>query len=162
MNHGGGHLKMIKQGKIKGVLYKELIPYPDDRGYFIEVAKEGELFIPVKQTSFTVTHSGIIKAFHWHKKQTDLWFGVSGRARVVLYDLRENSPTKGQFEEFYIGEPKPILLLIPPGVAHGYQVIGNKNFSLLYHTDQTYDPNNPDEERIPFDKLDFDWSIKNK
>ncbi len=153
---------MIKEGKIKGVLYKELIAHPDDRGYFMEIAKESDLFIPIKQTSYTVGHPGVIKAFHWHKKQTDLWFGVSGRARAVLYDLREDSPTKGQFETFFIGGPKPILLLIPPGVAHGYQVLGNKDFAMFYHTDQAYDPKNPDEERIPFNKLNFDWSIKNR
>ncbi len=153
---------MIKQGKIQGVLYKELIIHPDDRGFFMEVAKEGSLFIPIKQTSFTVTHPNVIKAFHWHKKQTDLWFGISGRARAVLYDLRENSSTKGQFEEFFIGDTKPMLLLIPPGVAHGYQVLGNKDFSMIYHTDQTYNPTEPDEQRIAFDKLGFDWSIKNR
>ena len=152
----------IKQGKIQGVFYKETQINVDDRGFLLELAKEGKLFIPIKQTTFSLTHPGIIKAFHWHKLQTDLWFGALGKARVVLYDLREDSPTKGQFEEFFIGEPNYPLILIPPGVAHGYQVLGNKDFFLFYHTDKAYDPENKDEYRIEFDSLSFDWRIKNR
>lgn len=153
---------IVKKGKIGGVLYKPLIFNCDDRGYNAELLKEGELFIPVKQTTWTKTHPGIIKAFHWHKHQTDLWVGFSGRARAVLYDLREDSPTFEQFETFYLGEPNPILLLIPPWVAHGYQVLGNTDFEMFYHTDKIYDPKNLDEERIDHDKLGYDWKIKNR
>ncbi len=153
---------IIKKGKIEGVLYKLLRLNCDDRGYNAELLKEGELFIPVKQTTWTKTHPGIIKAFHWHKRQTDLWVGISGRARAVLYDLREDSSTFKQFETFYLGEPSPILLLIPPGVAHGYQVLSNEDFEMFYHTDQIYDPKNLDEEQIDYDKLNYDWKIKNR
>ena len=54
-------------------------------------------------------------------------------------------------------------MLIPPRVAHGYKVLENKDFLLLYHTDKTYDPKNPDEKRIPFDKYGINlWGVKNR
>lgn len=150
---------------IEGVQIKQLKIFPDERGFLTEVLKLGEdTFIETKQTSYTETYPGVIKAFHWHKNQTDVWFVAEGMARVVLYDLREDSPTKGETNVFYAGERNPILILIPPGIAHGYQVLGTKPVKLFYHTDQAYDPQNPDEERISFDdpKIGFDWKIENR
>jgi dTDP-4-dehydrorhamnose 3,5-epimerase len=149
---------VAREGKINGVWYRSLQPHADERGFFLEVAKEGELFIPIKQTSFTISHPGIIKAFHWHDLQTDLWFGAFGRARVVLHDLRKNSPTyQCTDNSICIGEPNYVLLLIPPGVSHGYQVLGNKDFGLFYHTDNPYNPDNPDENREPYDAHGREW-----
>lgn len=153
----------VIEGKIKGVLYRELKTHSDDRGFLIEVAKQDELFIPVMQTTYTLAHPGVIKAFHWHKFQTDLWFGCSGRARAILRDIREESPTKGVSDIFYLGEPNYSVLLIPPGIAHGYQVIGNKDFLLFYHTNKSYNSKNPDEQRLPFDEFGKEiWEVKNK
>lgn len=150
---------------IQGVKVKQLKIFPDDRGFFSEVLKFGQdTFIEVKQTSYTETYPGVIKAFHWHKRQTDVWFVADGMARVVLYDLRANSLTKGETNVFYAGQRNPIVILIPPGVAHGYQVLGSKPVKLFYHTNQPYDAANPDEERIPFDdpRIGFDWRVNNR
>lgn len=150
---------------ISGVKIKQLKVFSDDRGFIIEVVKDGEeVFVGIKQTTYTETYPGVIKAFHWHKKQTDVWFVASGMAQVVLYDLREDSPTHGQANVFYLGEQNRAVLLIPPGVAHGYRVLGVKPVKLFYHTDQAYDPQNPDEERISFDDptIGFDWITKNR
>jgi dTDP-4-dehydrorhamnose 3,5-epimerase len=104
----------------------------------------------------------VIKAFHWHKIQYDIWFFTEGSAQVVLYDLREDSPTRGETNVFFMGERNPIVLLIPPEVAHGYRVLGEKPASLFYHTTETYDPAHPDEERIDHDSPDinFDWTTR--
>jgi dTDP-4-dehydrorhamnose 3,5-epimerase len=61
-----------------------------------------------------------------------------------------------------MGEKNPMLLSIPPGVAHGYRVLGNKAAALFYHTTEAYDPEHPDEERIEHDDpaINFDWSTK--
>lgn len=150
---------------IKGVKIKKINIFADDRGIFTEIIKSGEdTFIEVKQTSYTETYPGVIKAFHWHKKQNDAWFVSSGMAQVVLYDLRESSETKGETNVFYAGEKNPILILIPPGVVHGYRVLGNRPVKLFYHTDEVYDPKNPDEERLAFNdpKINFGWTTKNK
>ena len=150
---------------IKGVKTKQIKRHFDDRGFFSEIIKFGEeTFIKAKQTSYTRANPGVIKAFHWHKKQMDVWFFVSGTAQVVLHDLRKDSSTYKETNVFYMGEDNPILLSIPPGIAHGYRVLGNKPADLFYHTDQAYNPKKPDEERIPFDdpEIGFDWEIKNR
>jgi dTDP-4-dehydrorhamnose 3,5-epimerase len=150
---------------IDGVAVKQMKRWCDDRGFFSEVIKEGEeTFHEVKQTSYTETLPGVIKAFHWHKRQWDVWFVVSGMAQVVLYDQREDSSTQGETQVIVCGKDNPVLISIPPGVAHGYRVLGAQRVGLLYHTSEAYDPNNPDEERISFDdpKIGFDWSTKNR
>ena len=150
---------------IDGVKIKQVKRYSDDRGFFAEIIKFGEdTFHEVKQTSYTETYPGVIKAFHWHKKQWDVWFVVKGMAQVVLYDLREGSKTKGETQVIYAGEDSPVTIAIPPGVAHGYRVLGNENVCLFYHTSEAYDQASPDEERIAFDDpmINFDWKTKNK
>ena len=150
---------------INDVKIKQLKRFCDDRGFLTEVLKSGDdVFVEIKQTTYTETYPGVVKAFHWHKKQWDVWFVVKGMARVVLYDLREGSETMGETQSFCVGQDNLVLIAIPPGVAHGYQVLGNERVGLLYHASEPYDPDNPDEERLAFDdsKINFDWTIKNK
>lgn len=150
---------------IQGVKVKKLNIIPDDRGFLTEVLKFGEeTFCEIKQTTYTETYPGVIKAFHWHKKQTDIWFMAKGMAQVVLYDLRKESPTHKKINVFYVGEKNYLLISIPPGVAHGYRVLGNKSIGLFYHASEPYDPGNPDEERIPFDdpEINFNWKTQNQ
>ena len=150
---------------IQGVKIKKIVRFFDDRGFFSEIIKFGEeTFKEVKQTSYTETYPGVIKAFHWHNKQYDVWFPIKGSIQVVLYDLREDSPTFKQTQVVYAGEDRPLLILIPPKVAHGYRVLGNKIAGLFYHTSEAYNSDNPDEERIAFDDkgVDFDWQTENK
>lgn len=146
---------------IEGIKIKTVKRFSDDRGFFSEIAKSGEeTFFQIKQTSYTETYPGVIKAFHWHKRQLDLWFPAKGNMQVVLFDLRDGSSTKGETQVIYAGENNPVLILIPPGVAHGYRVLGTEPASLFYHTSEAYDPADPDEERIPWNdpKIGFDWT----
>jgi dTDP-4-dehydrorhamnose 3,5-epimerase len=148
---------------IDGVEITELAVHSDDRGFLMEVVKKGNpLFKEVAQTTYTEAYPGVIKAFHWHRKQTDIWFFCRGMAEVVLYDLRDDSPTRGEKNVFIMGERAPRLLSIPPGVAHGYRVLGNEPASLFYHTTEAYDPRNPDEERIPHDdeSIGHSWTTE--
>ena len=150
---------------IKDVIVKKLVTHSDDRGYFREVVREDDhLLSHFGQSSITKTYPGVIKAFHWHYNQDDVWYVIDGMARVVLYDRRPGSPTLGVTQVVYAGEDNPVVILIPIGVAHGYQVLGNKPVVLFYHVTQAYDPKQPDEQRIPFDdpQIGFDWSIKNR
>lgn len=150
---------------IKDVKIKKITSNYDDRGFFAEIIKFGEeTFHPVKQTSYTESYPGIIKAFHWHKKQNETWFVLKGNAKIVLNDIRLDSPTKGETNVFYSGESNKMLIYIPIGVAHGYQVLGNAPIGLLYHTSEAYNPQDPDEQRIPFNdpEINFDWQIKNR
>jgi dTDP-4-dehydrorhamnose 3,5-epimerase len=150
---------------IHDVVIKKLVTHSDDRGYFREILREDDhLLAHFGQTSFTKTYPGVIKAFHWHEQQDDLWYVADGMARVVLHDRRPASPSRGVTQVVYAGEDNPVLIYIPIGVAHGYQVLGHKPVLLFYHVTQAYDPKTPDEMRIPFDdpEIGFDWTIKNR
>ena len=148
---------------IEGVHLKPLTVHSDDRGILVEVLRADDPhFATVKQTTYTEAFPGVIKAFHWHRRQWDLWFFASGMAQVVLYDLRPESPTHRQTDVVIMGERAPALLAIPVGVAHGYRVLGNTRAGLFYHTSEVYDPAHPDEERIPHDDptIGFDWTTR--
>lgn len=158
---------------ITGVKIKQLIVHRDipdredgtvETGFLMEVLRDDDkLLTRFGQTTFTVAYKNTIKAFHWHKKQDDLWFIASGRAVVVLHDLREDSDTFGVTQVIPAGEDDYKLILIPTGVAHGYKVISEEPVMLFYHTTESYNLDSPDEERIPWDDpvIGFDWeSVK--
>ncbi|ORX22213.1 spore coat protein [Thermoanaerobacterium sp. PSU-2] len=150
---------------IQGVEVKKLIKHVDDRGFFMEILRDDDnLLKKFGQASMSLTYPGVIKAFHYHKLQDDLWFFPKGNAQVVLHDMRDDSPTKGMTNVFYMGEHNSILLLIPAGVAHGYRVLGNEPVIITYFTTMSYNPKNPDEYRIPWDDpvIGFDWTTKNR
>lgn len=154
---------------IAGIEIDPIIHWPDDRGCFAEIFRFGgagiaQNFLPEGrhqlQVSFTVSYPGVVKAIHYHFEQTDLWAPLSGMLQVFLCDLRDGSPTWGRINTFYIGEQRPWRLLIPPGVAHGYKVLGQGAAHLLYATNHFYDP--ADEGRIAFDDPDinYEWGLR--
>lgn len=165
-------------GPIDGVMVKTFRKHADQRGYFIEQLKRGDLddlgrpFLPDQpfaqmSRSLAYARGGnppeLIKAFHWHRKQWDYWDIVQGNARVVLVDLREGSATQGQIQSLILGEHAPRMVAIPPFVAHGYQVLDLRDVILNYYVTEPYDPADPDEGRIPWNdpRIGFDWRIEN-
>ncbi|MHB1628127.1 MAG: dTDP-4-dehydrorhamnose 3,5-epimerase family protein [Bacilli bacterium] len=150
---------------IEGVVIKKLVRHCDDRGFFMEVLRDDDSLLQrFGQASFSKSYPGVIKAFHYHEKQDDLWFFPSGNAQVVLFDFRDESPTRGETQVVYMGEDNPLLLLIPVGVAHGYRVLGQEPAVIMYFTTKSYDPADPDEKRIPWNDpaIGFDWSTKSR
>jgi dTDP-4-dehydrorhamnose 3,5-epimerase len=156
---------------IVGVAVEPLQLHADDRGFFLEVARLGSgkltaQMIPDSQrqiqVSFTLTYPGAIKAIHYHYEQTDVWTPVVGMLQVVLCDLRRASPTFGRINTLYVGHLRPWQILIPPGVGHGYKVLGTNAAQLVYLTDRFYNP--MDEGRLPYNHPDiaYDWEIQHK
>jgi len=155
---------------IEGVKIEPLQVYPDDRGFFTELARLGKglaaKMVPDAvckiQVSLTLTYPGTIKAIHYHSEQTDLWAPISGMVQVFLYDLRRNSSTFGAINTIFSGRLQPWEILIPPGVAHGYKALGVEPIQLVYFTDRHYNP--ADELRLPYDHPDigYDWEIQHK
>jgi dTDP-4-dehydrorhamnose 3,5-epimerase len=152
---------------IAGVRIQPFAVYPDDRGYFLEINRMGRGlaadFPPAStQTSAALNYAGTIKAFHYHVHQTDCWTPAKGLFQVVLADLRVGSPTFGQRNTLYVGPLRPWQVLIPPGVAHGYKVIGREEALLVYMTDRFYNPE--DEGRIPYNDpgINYDWETQHK
>ncbi|MFL6447207.1 MAG: dTDP-4-dehydrorhamnose 3,5-epimerase family protein [Bryobacteraceae bacterium] len=152
---------------IADVEIKPFTIWPDDRGYFLEVARlqqgmVSEFPAATTQVSAALNYPGIIKAFHFHKYQTDYWVATAGLLQVALVDLRLDSKTYGVKNTLYVGALRPWQLLIPPGVAHGYKVIGEQPSVLVYITNRTYDPS--DEGRIPHNDtaIAYDWELQHK
>ncbi|WP_096199085.1 dTDP-4-dehydrorhamnose 3,5-epimerase family protein [Bacillus sp. FJAT-45350] len=150
---------------ISGVKVKRLMKHCDDRGYFAELVREDEgLLERFGQASISMSYPGVIKAFHYHNYQDDLWFFPSGNAQVVLHDLRDTSQTYGETDVYYLGEENPILLLIPKGVAHGYRVLGERPATIVYFTTEAYNGVDPDERRISYNDpcIGFDWVTRHR
>jgi dTDP-4-dehydrorhamnose 3,5-epimerase len=152
---------------IDGVRVEPYDLWPDDRGYFLEVIrmKQGlaASFAPeTTQVSAALSYPGTIKAFHFHLYQTDLWVPMNGVFQVALVDLRPDSPTYGLKNTLYTGSLKPWQLLIPPGVGHGYKVVGEGSGILVYVTNQIYNP--ADEGRIAYNdpSIRYDWETQHK
>jgi dTDP-4-dehydrorhamnose 3,5-epimerase len=152
---------------IDGVKVTPYSLWPDDRGYFLEVARLGQgptVAYPRESTqiSAALSYSGTIKAFHFHKHQTDCWVPVQGMFQVALVDLRKEASTYGVRNTLYVGTLRPWQIIIPPGVAHGYKVIGPEPAMLVYLTDRFYNPQ--DEGRIPYDHpgIAYDWETQHK
>jgi dTDP-4-dehydrorhamnose 3,5-epimerase len=152
---------------LAGVRVDPIAIWPDDRGHFLEVLRVGhglaaDFPAATSQVSATLTYPGVVKAFHHHLRQYDCWTVVKGMIQVALADLRRDSPTFGQRNTMYVGEKRQWQVLIPPGVAHGYKVIGTEPAVLVYVTSAFYDPS--DECRIPHDdsRLNYDWETQFK
>lgn len=152
---------------IAGVQVEDYPIFPDDRGYFLEVARLGQGLIghfPFESTqvSAALSYPGTIKAFHFHRHQTDFWVPVMGVFQVGLVDLREDSPTFRQRNTIYCGVLKPLQIIIPPGVGHGYKVVSPESGMLVYVTDRQYNPE--DEGRIPYNHgaIAYDWETQYK
>ena len=149
---------------IEGVQTKELKLIPDDRGFLMEILRsdwnEYERF---GQVYVTACYPGIIKGWHYHKKQWDHFVCVSGMAKVVLFDSREGSKTEGEINEFFIGELNPMLVKIPPFIYHGFKAIDSKTALIINVPTELYNYEQPDEYRLPYNDpaVPYSWEVKN-
>ena len=149
---------------IHGVKIKDLKVVPDERGLLMEMFRSDDPdFQRFGQVYVTMVYPGVVKAWHYHKVQTDHFVCVSGMAKVVLHDSREDSPTKGETNEFVIGWQRQRMIIIPNGVYHGFTPVGNEPASIVNIPTELYDYNEPDEFRLPFDdaSIGYDWAPKN-
>src|SRR4030066_1910871 len=109
---------------IDGVVIKQLKGIPDERGRLMEILRaDDDICKNFGQVYLTTGYPGVVKAWHYHKVQHDHFCVVKGMMKVVLYDSRDGSPTKGEVNEFFLGEHRPILLKIPPLVYHGFKTV---------------------------------------
>ena len=102
---------------------------------------------------------GSISAWHVHQLTTDRLFVSQGLFRIVLYDARPDSTTYECINEFRLGDVRPALLVIPPGVWHAVQNIATTSAVLLNLVDQAYRYEDPDHWRLPVntDKIPYQF-----
>ena len=148
---------------IEGVSVRKLRLIPDERGFLMEMFRsDWEEFTKFGQTYVTAVNPGAVKAWHYHKIQTDHFICVAGMAKVVLYDGREGSPTYGEINEFFMGTLNPVLLKIPPFVYHGFKGISQEMTLIVNVPTELYNYATPDEYRLPAhtDDIPYDWARK--
>lgn len=150
---------------INGVITKQLKLLSDSRGFLMEFFRADDPFYEnFGQVYMTGCKFGIAKAWHYHKKQTDHFICVQGKALVVLHDLRQESSTYGKTENFVLEAPpcsenKPILLRIPRGIIHGFTALKAPEARIVNIPSLTYNYQEPDEFRLPWDseKISYLW-----
>ena len=143
---------------IEGVKLKKLKILKDERGRLMEILRVSETGVPPRQVYMTTAFEGVTKDkdnFHLHKNQTDFFCCVKGAMKLVLVDEREKSSTKGELNEFEIGEENPCLVRIPNGVLHAFKSLKGEAF-IVNSIDREYDRNDPDELRVKNNYYDWD------
>jgi dTDP-4-dehydrorhamnose 3,5-epimerase len=100
-----------------------------------------------------------ISAWHVHMDTTDRLFVNAGQVKIALYDSRPESPTRGLVNEFRLGERRPGLVVIPPGVWHGVQNLQATESRVLNLVDVAYEYEDPDHWRLPADTAEIPYSF---
>lgn len=152
-----------RKDRIHGVQVKKLVQIPDERGRLMEILRcDDKEFTKFGQVYITTGFPGVVKAWHYHHKQSDAFCVVHGTMKVVLYDARKDSPTCGCVNEFFMGPLNPILVTIPSYVYHGFKTVSEHEAILVNLVTEPYDRANPDEHRVdPHDNdIPYDWSRK--
>jgi len=148
---------------ISDVRIKPLKVIPDERGRLMEMLRsDDDVFRGFGQVYMTTAYPGAVKAWHYHQKQWDHFVCIRGMMKVVLYDSREQSDTRGEVNEFFMGEHQPMLLQIPPLVYHGFKCVSDYEAIVINCPTEVYNYEEPDEFRVdPHDaNIPYDWARK--
>ncbi len=155
--------------EIDGVSSATLKRFHDEGGSMTELlrvvagAGDGLDGFDLAQVNYSTVEAGVIKAFHLHQRQTDVWFvPPEDRVLLVLVDVRRGSPTEGNQLRMILGDGESSLVRIPPGVAHGCRNIGTASARIIYFTDLQFspEPGACDEGRLPWDFVGSDiWEV---
>lgn len=159
---------MISRGiaiVIKDVRLKKLKAIPDERGRLAEILRsDDELFVKFGQLYFTTTYPGVVKGWHMHRVQVDNVACIKGMIKLVTYDQRADSPTKGEVNEFFIGEHNLMLVQIPNNVFHGWKCISESEAIIINCPTELYNYEKPDQVNVDPHNNDipYDWARKDK
>ena len=150
----------IVQTEIEGVWIKPLRKIPDERGMILHMLRADEtIFEKFGEVYFSVGYPGSIKGWHKHTRQSQNYAVIQGMIKLVLYDEREDSPSKGKLIEVFTGEDKYELVHIPPGVVNGYKTYGVKPAIIANCADEPHAP----DEMVRYDPIQshiqYNWDL---
>ena len=148
--------------QIDGVWVKDLQVIPDERGRLQEILRaDDDGFKKFGQVYISTTYPGVVKAWHLHKVQEDNFCCVKGMVKLVLYDSRDDSPTKGTVTEYFLGDHNPLLVRVPAGVYHGWKCISPDESIVVNIPTEPYNREAPDEYRAAWNTPDipYSWDI---
>jgi dTDP-4-dehydrorhamnose 3,5-epimerase len=148
---------------IDGVSVYEVRHVPRDHGVITEIFRPewDPTGLPVVQIYQSRLFPGALGAWSCHARSTDRLFVSQGHLKIVLYDGREQSPTKGQLMEMHAGDVRPSLIVVPPGIWHGLQNVGPVDALVLNCPTEAYNYRDPDHYRLPYDsaEIPYAWSV---
>jgi dTDP-4-dehydrorhamnose 3,5-epimerase len=147
---------------IEGVHAHEVLHVPRDHGIITEIFRPewDPTGLPVLHIYQSRLFPGAIGAWSCHAKSIDRLFINQGHLKVVLFDGREESPTRGRINEIHVGDARPALLVVPIGVWHGLQNLGSSDALVLNFPTRAYDYADPDHYRLPYDtpEIPYSWA----
>jgi dTDP-4-dehydrorhamnose 3,5-epimerase len=146
---------------IDGVLVAPLKRIPDERGTVMHMLKRTDPhFIEFGEIYFSKIYPGVVKGWHKHGEMTLNYACIHGRIKLVLFDDRDGSPTKGQVMEIFLGPDNYSLVQIPPGVWNGFKGMGSETAIVANCSTQPHDPSR--SLRLdPFDNdIPYDWGVR--
>jgi len=146
---------------IEGIAIRPLKQISDERGKLMHMLKRDDpWFEKFGEIYFSVVYPGAIKGWHLHKVMTLNYAVVSGIIKLVLYDDREGSPSRGQLQEIFTGQDNYALITIPPNVWNGFKGIGTAPAIVANCATIPHDP--AEIVRLdPFTKtIPYDWNLK--
>jgi dTDP-4-dehydrorhamnose 3,5-epimerase len=146
---------------IDGVEIFPLRRIQDERGMVMHMLKESDPhFQKFGEIYFSVIFPGVIKAWHLHSRMTINYAVVVGNIKLVVYDQRLESRTRGQLQEIYVGQVNYQLVRVPPGVVNGFTAVGSEKAIVANCADIAHDPS--EITRIdPFTPtIPYDWALK--
>ena len=146
---------------IEGVVVRPLRRIPDERGFIMHMLRSDDPeFEQFGEIYFSTAYPGAVKAWHLHKQMTLNYAVVVGMVKLVLYDDRDGSPTRGEVQELFIGRENYHLVKIPSGIWNGFRAIGTEMAILANCATIPHDANEiiripPSDSSIP-----YDWELK--
>ena len=148
---------------IDGVVVKRLKVIADERGRLMEILRaDDDMFQRFGQVYMTTAYPGVVKGWHYHKRQSDNMAVIQGMMKIVLYDGRNGSKTMGEINEFFAGIHNPILIHIPPVIFHGFKCVSVEEAVVVNTPTEAYNYREPDEFRIDphSNDIPYDWNRK--
>lgn len=148
---------------IRDVALVPLVAHVDDRGFLIEILRATDSHFTEFGQVYLVGNParGTIRAFHKHKDLWDWFFISRGAAKFILRDDRPESPTYEEINTFVVTERNPSLLVVPPGVFHGWMSLVDETH-LISTGSTVYNREQPDEIRVPPDAFGVEWTVKGR
>ena len=143
----------LRLDPIDGVRYRPARPVSHHHGHLTEVfrADWGLTEALIVQVNLTTTFPGRIRAWGIHRLTVDRLFAATGSLCIVCYDGRRGSPTFGCVNELMLGERNQGLIVIPPGVYHGWKNIGANEATIVSMPSELYNHDGPDRWELPWD-----------
>ncbi len=121
------------------VIIKSLERFSDDRGWLAEIFRNDQTDFDPAMGYVSLTLPGVVRGPHEHREQSDCFIFVGpGDFELHLWDRRENSATKGEYKKLLVGEQAPTLVIVPPGVVHGYKCVSNQAAYSINLPDKLY------------------------